>query len=173
MLLERLNILVLCTGNSARSVMAEAIFNNLGGSRFRSYSAGSRPTGRINPLALEQIEKWGWASHMYRSKSWREFTQETAPSIDIVLTVCNGAAEETCPAFPGEWSHVHWGLADPAAIDDVDGARMAFASCFDTLATRVDSVMQQTSEMHDKVAILAAMRQFKSEPSVASRRVSR
>jgi arsenate reductase len=173
MLLERINILVLCTGNSARSVMAEAIFNTLGNTRFRASSAGSRPIGSINPLALEQIEARGWPAQTYRSKSWREFTREDAPHIDIVLTVCDGAADETCPAFPGDWSHVHWGLPDPAAIDDVGSARKAFAACFSTLTTRVESLLQRPAGRYGKADIVNAMRQFKTRPLTSSRRISR
>jgi arsenate reductase len=172
MLLERLNILVLCTGNSARSVMAEAIFNTLGATRFRAFSAGSRPVGRVNPLALEQIEAQGWPVHTCRSKSWREFTRNDAPRIDIVLTVCDGAAEETCPAFPGDWIHVHWGLPDPAAIGDAGTARKAFASCFSTLAARVESLLQRPEVWQDRDDIVTAMQRFEAEPRIPSQRTA-
>ncbi|MFN3581105.1 MAG: arsenate reductase ArsC [Pseudomonas sp.] len=139
---QPVQLLVLCTGNSARSVMAEGLFNRLLQGRIRAYSAGSQPTGQVNPLALEQLGSWE-AEQPPRSKSWDEFLAPGAPPLDIVLTVC-GNASQACPQFPGTPQRVHWGLPDPAAIEgDNDQKRAAFADCYSALHLRISQLQQQ------------------------------
>jgi arsenate reductase len=151
-------ILVLCTGNSARSVMAEAIFNHFGRGHFQAFSAGSRPTGKVNPLALERIREQGLSASDYRSKSWLEFTTDDSPPLDILLTVCDSAAAEVCPSFPGDSVHIHWGLPDPAAVtDDPERARAAFNACFETLRSRVEALASLPLKEYGKLEVAHAM----------------
>ncbi|PHS75702.1 MAG: phosphotyrosine protein phosphatase [Porticoccus sp.] len=162
-LLSPLRILVLCTGNSARSIMAEALFNTIGSTLFRAYSAGSKPTGRVNPLALEQIRTLAdSAPETYRSKSWQEFIGTEAPVFDVILTVCDNAAAEDCPLLDGKIEHVHWGLPDPAAIhNDPAAARRAFTECFASLKKRIQSLLASPGDHHVSAKhLLTAMKRF-------------
>ncbi len=135
------NLLVLCTGNSARSVMAEALFNQCTAGLFSAHSAGSHPSGKVNPFAIEQIAPLHIA-YQPRSKSWDEFAQSDAVKLDIVLTVCGNAAQEICPNFIGAPRHVHWGLPDPAAITGSDdNIRSAFYACYSVFAWRIKKLM--------------------------------
>lgn len=132
------NILVLCTGNSARSILAEALFNALGGGRVRAYSAGSKPAGKVNPFALELLEAQGLDTANLRSKSWDEFAAPGAPQLDLVVTVCGNAANETCPVWPGAYLRAHWGVDDPAAVDGSDDEkRAAFMKAYALLTERI------------------------------------
>jgi arsenate reductase len=132
------NVLFVCTGNSARSILAEALLNGLGRGRFRAYSAGSHPAGKVNPLALELIKKNGLPAQGLRSKSWDEFTQPGAPQMDFVVTVCGQAAGEACPAWPGRQMRAHWGIDDPAAVQGSDAERRkAFLEAFNALQSRL------------------------------------
>ena len=132
------NVLFLCTGNSARSVLAEALLNARGAGRFRAWSAGSHPVGRVNPHAIAVLEQAGLATDGLRSKSWDEFARPEAPSLDFVFTVCDSAANEACPLWPGRPVTAHWGLPDPAAVQgtEADQAR-AFRDTFIALDRRI------------------------------------
>ena len=133
------NVLFLCTGNSARSIMAEAMLNELGRGRFKAYSAGSHPTGKVNPLAVETLEAAGLSAHGLRSKSWEEFARPGAPPMDFILTVCDSAAGEVCPIWPGKPVNAHWGVPDPAAVAGSDEhKRAAFRSAAAALRRRIE-----------------------------------
>lgn len=151
-------VLVLCTGNSARSILGEVLLGRLGGARIRSFSAGSKPAGRVNPGAVRLLEREGIDATTLRSKSSSEFTGPGAPPIDIVITVCGSAAGEACPAFPGRAVRAHWGLADPAAVagseDEIDAA---FAKTWTHLRTRVEAFMALPFETMDDMALQRAL----------------
>jgi arsenate reductase (thioredoxin) len=132
------NVLFLCTHNSARSVMAEALLNVIGSPRFKAFSAGSYPSGKPNPFALEQVKTIGHAVETIRSKSWDEFAQPGSPHMDIIITVCDNAAGETCPVWPGHPATAHWGFPDPSDTDGGDDAkRAAFAKVFTAIRQRI------------------------------------
>lgn len=139
---EPFTVLVLCTGNSARSILGEALFNSLGQGRVRAFSAGSKPAGAVNPGAIRLLEREGFGVSALRSKSWREFAEPGAPRIDIVITVCGSAAGEACPAFPGKAVRAHWGLADPAGVPGgADAEDAAFARTWALLRERVEAFL--------------------------------
>ena len=132
------NVLFLCTGNSARSILAEALLNSLDPDRFRGYSAGSHPKGAVHPIALEFLRQMRLPIEGLRSKSWDEFAAPGAPTIDFVLTVCDNAAGEVCPVWPGHPMTAHWGIDDPAAVDGPDTEKwLAFRTAFDELERRI------------------------------------
>lgn len=130
------NVLFLCTGNSARSIMAEGILNHIGNGHFRAFSAGSMPTGEVNPYALKQLEKENIVLENPRSKSWEEFAQPDAPQLDFVITVCDNAAGEACPILAGQPITAHWGVFDPAAVEE-EQKNIAFAQAFAILHRRI------------------------------------
>ncbi|HEV2214614.1 MAG TPA: arsenate reductase ArsC [Terracidiphilus sp.] len=159
------NVLILCTGNSARSIMGEALFNTLGAGRFRAFSAGSHPTGRVNPLAVEQVELLGHATETLRSKSWDEFARADAPELDFVITVCDRAAGEVCPLWPGKPITAHWGFPDPAAVEGTEEEkRGAFARTLTQMKRRVELFVALPAETLDRLALEAKMRAIGQEP---------
>jgi arsenate reductase (thioredoxin) len=132
------NVLFLCTHNSARSVIAECVMNRLGAGRFRAYSAGSQPNGRIHPYALDLLKRLNYDTSGLRSKSWEEFARPDAPKLDFVFTVCDDAANETCPVWPGQPMSAHWGLPDPSAVAGSESERrFAFADTHRMLYQRI------------------------------------
>jgi arsenate reductase len=159
------NILVLCTGNSARSIMAEALLNTMGAGRFKAYSAGSHPTGRVNPYATEQVRSLGYPTEGLRSKSWDEFAQPDAPVMDFILTVCDNAAGEVCPVWPGKPVTAHWGFPDPAAVTGTEEEkRAAFARTMHQIRNRVQLFMSLPLETLDRMAVESRMRALGNEP---------
>jgi protein-tyrosine-phosphatase len=148
------NVLFLCTGNSARSIMAEALLNYWGKDRFRAYSAGSFPKGDVHPLALETLRRNRLPTEQLRSKSWNEFASADAPPLHFVFTVCDRAAAEVCPVWPGQPMTAHWGIEDPAAAagSDADKAR-AFIRAFTELDARIKIFTSLRLEMLDRMAL--------------------
>lgn len=148
------NVLVLCTGNSARSIMAEALINTMGRGRFQAYSAGSHPGGTVNPFAVEQIAATGYPLEALRSKSWAEFATPDAPAMDFVITVCDNAAGEVCPIWPGHPLTAHWGFEDPAAaIGSDDEKRRVFAKVYRQILNRVHLFVNLPLGVLDRQAI--------------------
>ena len=148
------NVLFLCTGNSARSILAEAYLNTAGTGRFVAYSAGSHPAGRVNPFALQLLEKNRMAAQGLRSKNWDEFAQPGAPKLDFVFTVCDNAAGEVCPVWPGQPITAHWGVADPAAAQGSDeDKRKAFLRAFSELSTRINLLLALPVEKLDRMTL--------------------
>ena len=148
------NVLFLCTGNSARSILAEAYLNSAGKGRFRAYSAGSKPGGRVNPFALELLQKTRLGTDGLRSKSWDEFARPGAPEMDFVFTVCDNAAAEECPYWPGQPMTAHWGVADPAAVEGSDEEkRRAFHEAFRALSTRINLFVSLPMQKLDRLAL--------------------
>lgn len=131
------NVLFLCTGNSARSILGEALVNKLGDGRFRGFSAGSFPKGAVHPMALDVLSGMGFETDGLRSKSWSEFSEPGAPVMDFIFTVCDNAAGETCPVWPGKPVSAHWGIEDPAAVEG-EGQRHAFLTALSQLRRRVE-----------------------------------
>jgi arsenate reductase (thioredoxin) len=159
------NVLVLCTGNSARSIIAEALFNTLGAGRFKAYSAGSHPTGRVNPFAIEQVQQLGYPIEGLRSKSWDEFAVPGAPELDFVITVCDKAAGEICPFWPGRPVPAHWGFPDPAAVEGSDEEkRAAFNRTTHQIRDRVRLFLNLPLETLDRLAIEWRVRAIGREP---------
>jgi arsenate reductase len=148
------NVLFLCTGNSARSIMAESILAKDGAGRFRAFSAGSHPKGRVHPLALKVIEDFGYPIAGLRSKPWDEFAQVGAPVLDFVFTVCDNAAGEVCPVWPGQPMTAHWGIEDPAAAEGTELEReRAFVTAFRYLKNRIGAFSSLPLAKLDKIAL--------------------
>jgi arsenate reductase len=148
------HILFLCTGNSARSIMAEVLMNHLSGGRFHPYSAGSHPAGEVNPLALELLQRKGFAADALRSKSWDEFAKPDAPAMDFVITVCDKATGEVCPVWPGQPMTAHWGFEDPAAVvGSNDERRQVFLKVFVEIARRIELMLALPMEKLDRLAL--------------------
>lgn len=157
-----INVLFLCTGNSARSVLAEATLRAWGGSRFAAFSAGSQPTGRVNPLALAQLSADGISSTGLRSKSWDEFTAADAPHMELIITVCDSAAAESCPVVFGDFLRSHWGLPDPAAVEGSDADKQqAFAQAHDIVKARLRALLALPAEIWtERTRLKAALDQI-------------
>src|SRR5882724_12320301 len=148
------NTLFLCTGNSARSIMAEAILNKLGAGHFRAHSAGSQPKGEVNPHTIALLEALGYDVSGLRSKSWSEFAKPGAPMLDFVFTVCDNAAGETCPVWPGPPMTAHWGVPDPAAFEGTDAEKVTlFMSTAITLKRRIELMLALPIKSLDAMAI--------------------
>ena len=145
------HVLFLCTGNSARSILAETILNHKGKGRFRAFSAGSHPSGRVHPAAIDLLQKLNHSVASLRSKSWEEFSGPKAPEIDFVFTVCGSAATEVCPVWPGQPLSAHWGLPDPAAVEGTeDEIRLAFADTYRMLEHRISRLVNLPLESPDR-----------------------
>ena len=169
---ERYNVLFLCTGNSARSIMAECLMERIGGTRFRGFSAGSFPAGAINPYALEILERRNHRIDHLRSKDWAEFATPDAPALDFVFTLCDRAAGEVCPVWPGQPICAHWGFSDPAAVEGKEAViRAAFAEIYREIATRIEIFTSLPFKSLDRVALkrkldeIGASRRDRSESS--------
>jgi len=160
------SVLILCTGNSARSIMAEALFNVLGKGRFRAYSAGSHPSGAVNPFAIEKCVALGYDTAATRSKSWDEFATPDAPQMDFVITVCDQAAGEVCPIWPGKPVTAHWGFEDPAAATGTDDEkRKVFDKVYRQIMNRVSQFVNLPLHMLDHSAIQREMRAIGERPA--------
>ncbi len=148
------NVLFLCTGNTARSVLAEGILAHLGKGRFRAFSAGSQPKGVVNPFALEDLRRAGLPADGFRSKSWDEFATPGAPSMDFIFTVCDNAANETCPVWIGHPMTAHWGVEDPAAVEGTDEEkRFAFRKAAVALRRRIELFLSLPIDKLDRLAL--------------------
>jgi arsenate reductase len=148
------NVLFLCTANSARSILAEAALNRLGAGKFKAFSAGSHPGGRVNPFALALLEKEGIDTRFARSKSWDEFAEPDAPKMDFVFTVCDDAANETCPIWPGQPMTAHWGVPDPAKATGTDAEiALAFADAYRMLSMRISIFVNLPIASLDRLAL--------------------
>lgn len=161
--MKMFNVLVLCTGNSARSILGEALFNHLGKGRIRAFSAGSQPSGKVNPVALETLEKHGVPLPEARSKSWDEFAVPGAPSLDFIFTVCASAAGEACPIWPGHPATAHWGIADPAHVEPLAARQAAFESAFAELEQRISALLKLPLETMSTAAIVEAAKHIHTE----------
>jgi protein-tyrosine-phosphatase len=165
-----LKVLFLCTGNSARSIMAECLLNRLGQGRFRAYSAGSIPAGKVNPLALNLLRKTNYDVSALRSKSWEEFSGPDAPELDFVFTVCDNAANEVCPIWPGQPMTAHWGLPDPAAAEGTEAERaFAFDDCFRMLNQRISIFVNLPLQSLSKLSLQAQLDEIGKAGAAASK----
>jgi arsenate reductase len=155
------NVLFLCTGNSARSILAEALLNRLGSGKFRASSAGSFPKGQVHPYALDLLERQNYPTAGLRSKSWDEFAKPGAEPLDFVFTVCDNAAEEVCPIWPGQPMTAHWGLPDPAAVEGSEAERrLAFADTLRMLRNRIGVFVNLPIKSLDKLSLQNRLREI-------------
>ena len=155
------NVLFLCTGNSARSIMAEAILNKLGAGKFHAYSAGSQPKGEVNPRTIQLLDSLGYDTSGFRSKSWSQFAKPGAPALDFVFTVCDNAAGESCPVWPGQPMTAHWGIEDPAAVEGTDLEKeAAFVAAFRYLKNRIGIFISLPLRGIDKLSLGTKLREI-------------
>lgn len=153
-------VLVLCTGNSARSILGEMLFKHLGKGRITAYSAGSQPGGVVNPVAIETLQKHRVPCEGARSKSWDEFAVAGAPEFDFIFTVCGNAAQETCPLWPGHPATAHWGIPDPAHVEPLEARREAFEEAYQSLKQRITAFLALPLESMSRDEALAAARRI-------------
>lgn len=159
------NVLFLCTGNSARSIMAEAILNRLGKAHFKAYSAGSHPKGSVHPKALDLLARLHYPVEALRSKSWTEFSEPGAPALDFIFTVCDNAASEVCPVWPGQPMTAHWGVPDPAAATGTDAEiAIAFAEAYRQLERRISLFAELPIRSLDRLSLQARLRDIGKTP---------
>jgi arsenate reductase len=155
------NVLFLCTGNSGRSILAESILRKFGAGRFNAYSAGSHPKGAVNPFALKALERLECPTDGLRSKDWEEFSPPGAPTMDFVFTLCDGAARETCPVWPGQPMTAHWGIEDPAAAEGTDIEKeAAFVAAARYLRNRISAFVNLPIRSLDKLSLTAKLREI-------------
>lgn len=153
------NVLFVCTGNSARSILAEALLNHLAEGGFKAWSAGSHPTGTVNPLALQVLQKWGLPTDGLRSKGWEEFGRPDAPHLDFVFTVCDQAAGESCPVWPGQPMTAHWGMPDPATVEgSFEKKAQAFLDAALLLKRRIELLLALPAQRLDAIALQREIR---------------
>lgn len=157
---KQYNVLILCTGNSARSVLGEVLFNCLGKGKFRAYSAGSKPAGKVNPGAIEWLQAHGHSIEGMRSKSWDEFSRADAPVFDFILTVCDNAAGEVCPLWLGHPATAHWGIPDPAHVQGDEARRAAFNKAAEQLTRRIQLFLALPIEKLDSLALKAKLNEI-------------
>ena len=156
---EPYNVLFLCTGNSARSILAEAILNREGRGKFKAYSAGSHPKGEVHPMALKTLDEMGFPTEGYRSKNWEEFAAPGAPQLNFVFTVCDNAAGEVCPVWPGQPMTAHWGIEDPAAAEG-ERQRQGFRDAFFFLQRRISLFLALPLESIDELSLQTKLREI-------------
>ena len=165
------NVLFLCTGNTARSIIAESILRKDGAGRFNAFSAGSHPKGAVNPLALKVLKSFNYPTDDLRSKSWEEFAAPGAPAMDFVFTVCDAAASEVCPVWPGQPMTAHWGIEDPAAVEGTDIQKeKAFVAAFRYLKNRISAFSNLPIKSLDKMALNARLREIGEFEGASKRR---
>jgi arsenate reductase len=158
---RKYNILFLCTGNSARSIIAEAIMNRVGAGRFTAYSAGSHPKGTVNPHAIALLDKLDYETGQFRSKSWDEFARPDSPKLDFVITVCDDAAGEVCPIWPGQPMTAHWGMPDPAAVQGTESdIALAFADTYRMLNNRITAFANLKMSGLDRLSLQTHVREI-------------
>lgn len=164
------NVLFLCTGNSARSIMAEAILSRVGAGRFNAYSAGSHPNGVVNPHALNLLKRFNYKTDGFRSKSWDEFAQAGAPQLDFVFTVCDNAAGEVCPIWPGQPMTAHWGVPDPAAVEGTEAQiAAAFADIYGRLQNRITIFVNLPFQSLDRLSLQKRLQAIGIPPDSSAR----
>ena len=165
---EVFNVLFLCTGNSARSILAEAILNRVGARRFKAFSAGSHPKGEVHPYTLQLLKSLNYDTSFARSKSWEEFAAPDAPEMHFVFTVCDDAANEACPVWPGQPMTAHWGVPDPAAVEGTEAEKhLAFADAYRMLNNRISIFVSLPITSLDKLALQKRLHDIGRDPTKA------
>lgn len=162
------NVLFLCTGNSARSIFGEALMNKMGEGRFRAYSVGSKPKGEVHPMTLDVLASFGFPIEDPHSKTWNEFTGPGAPEFDFIFTVCDNAAGESCPVFPGKPITAHWGVQDPAAVEG-EGQRAAFVDALRYLRRRIELFLMLPHATIDEMAMRGKLAEIGREEGASTK----